>query len=73
MVNNNQLIDDKDIYRKVGYANELKCSKCKKIQSPNDNEISFKNPNYYYKNCLDCRTKMNDYLKKKAGKINLTN
>ena len=30
MVNNNQLIDDKDIYRKVGYANEIKCSKCKK-------------------------------------------
>ena len=64
MVNNNQLIDDKNLYRKVGYVNELKCSKCKKIQPTNDNEISFKSPNYYYKNCLECRTKMNNYLKK---------
>lgn len=45
--------------RLVGKHATLVCVKCKKCYTPTDEDISTKNPNVYYKNCLDCR----EYLK----------
>jgi len=35
------------------------CSKCLRTNKATKNDISHKNPNYYFKNCKDCR----DYFK----------
>ena len=63
MVNNNYKSIDKDLYRRVGNTDELQCKKCNKKQLPNDNEISIRNPNLYYKSCFNCRSKMTEYNK----------
>jgi len=40
----------------------IKCTKCKKTYTPDNNCISVRNPNYYYKTCSICRGKMKDYI-----------
>jgi len=62
--NNNKMIPDKNQYRAVETATYITCGKCKKIYDTCVEEISFKNPNYYYINCIVCRTKMTDYTRK---------
>ena len=39
----------------------LKCNKCSKEYKPTKDDISTKNPNVYYKNCMKCRNYI--YLK----------
>ena len=41
---------------------EIYCNKCKKNYIATKNDISTKNPNYYYKTCCDCRDKMQKYI-----------
>jgi NAD-dependent SIR2 family protein deacetylase len=44
----------------------ITCIKCKKTYTPDNNCISTKNPNYYYKTCSNCRGKMKDYIDSKT-------
>ena len=51
--------------RIVGECVTITCFKCKRVYEPNDKEISTKNPNMYYKTCINCREKMRLFLFKK--------
>ena len=44
--------------------NILSCKKCKKIYKDEDYVISSKNPNQYLVQCIKCRTKIKNYIKK---------
>lgn len=57
---------DRELWR-VKNINEdnIICSKCLKIYISSKDDIGVKNPNYYYKNCKECRQYYNDYYKKK--------
>ena len=41
----------------------ISCNKCKKTYTPNKECVSTKNPNYYYKTCLNCRENMKTFIK----------
>ena len=55
-------------YYSVGLPN-ITCKKCKKEYEPQKSDISIKNPNYYYKNCSDCRS----YFKQKTREFHERN
>lgn len=53
---------------KVNNYNEdyILCSKCLKNYKATKDDISIRNPNYYFKNCYECRAYYNDYKKVKG-------
>lgn len=69
MVNNGQ--PKLPVNRKVGYVDMLFCAKCKKEYPPCPLEISTKNPNIYYKQCKECRSKNSLYHRNYVEKKNL--
>lgn len=58
---------DKKFEWKINVINEdiIKCNKCKKTHTSSIDDVSTKNPNYYYKTCKKCRQYFTDYIKKK--------
>ena len=57
---------DKKLEWKVKTINEdiLRCNKCKKMRTSKIDDVSTKNPNYYYKFCENCRLYFRDYVKR---------
>lgn len=57
---------DKKLEWKVKNINEdvIRCNKCKKMRTSNIDDVSTKNPNYYFKLCENCRLYFRDYVKR---------
>jgi len=55
-------LGDREKWRVINTDDDyILCSKCLKTNKATKNDISTKNPNFYFKNCKDCRGYFNNY------------
>lgn len=65
----NKIVNDVENNHDYTLDNEtIFCNKCKVKYKPRDSDISIKNPNKYYKQCMSCRNYFNNARKKHVKK-----